>query len=108
MQRALPLVASFFSSWTGGPGPLSSPVADRPHPDTSGAAPLPPSRVPVGIVAGDGSAWRPMASGHLDAMAPATAGAPRFSHGQGQDRGVGLTTHHGYGRSGKEPGPQER
>src|SRR5712691_7685024 len=76
MQRALPLVASFCSAWTGGPDPLSRPAADRPPPDPSGAASLLPSRVPGGIAVWDRSTWRSTASGHLDALEHTTA-APR-------------------------------
>ena len=122
MQRALPLVAHLFLSRTGGPGSMSMPVADRPHPDTSGTAPLLPSRMQVGIASWDASTLqqRPTARGHLDAPAHATAaprtipgrshagGTPRFSHRWDKDQGVGWTAQRGYGRSGKEPSPQER
>ena len=66
MERALPLVASFFSSCIGGHRLPSIPVADRPHPDTSGAEPLPLSRVQIGIAAWDGSALRPTVSRNID------------------------------------------
>jgi len=65
MQRALPLVASLFPSCTGGYGSLSMPMADSLYPNTAGAAPLPPFRVPVGITAGDDSALQPTASGNF-------------------------------------------
>src|SRR5438445_10918961 len=68
MERALPLVASFFSSCTGGHRPPSMPAADRPPPDTSGAEPLPPSPVHIGIASWDASAWRPTVSGHSAAL----------------------------------------
>jgi len=72
MEKALPLVASFFSSCTGGHRLPSRPVADRPHPDTSGAEPLPPSRVQIGIAARDDSALRPTVSGNIDDLDHAT------------------------------------
>ena len=65
MQRALPLVASLFPSCTGGYGFLSMPMADSLYPNTAGAAPLSPFRVPVSITAGDGSAWQLTASGNF-------------------------------------------
>jgi rare lipoprotein A len=76
MERALPLVASYVSSCTGGHRPPSMPAADRPPPDTSGAAPLPPSPVHIGSASWEGSAWRPTVSGHSAALEHATT-APR-------------------------------
>ena len=65
MQRALPLVASLFLSCAGSYGSLSMPMADRLHPDTAGAAPLLPFRVPVDMTAGDGNALQLTASGNF-------------------------------------------
>jgi hypothetical protein len=97
MQRALPLVASLFSVCPGASDPLSRPVADRPHPDTFWATSLPPARVP----SGSALQQRPT-------PADPTESVPRFSRRRGQERGIWLTTHHGYGRSRKETGPHER
>jgi len=72
MTRALPLVASFVSPCTGGHRLPSMPAADRPHPDTSGAEPLPPSRVQIGIASWDDSALRLTVSGNLDDLDSAT------------------------------------
>jgi hypothetical protein len=76
MERALPLVASFFSCCTGGHRPPSMSAADRPPPDTSEVDPLPPSPVHIGIASWDGSAWRPTVSGHSAALDHAPT-APR-------------------------------
>src|SRR5437899_9002484 len=65
MERALPLVASFFSSCTGGHRPPSMPATDRPHLDTSGAEFLPPSRVHIGSASWDGCALRPTVSENI-------------------------------------------
>src|SRR5712691_10757431 len=126
MQSALPLVASLFPSCSGGYGPLSMP----------GAAPLPPSRVPVGIAVIPGSALRPTASGNLENLDYSTAahgtvprrrqdvGTPSQPPGlqpftvpagasQEQDRtlrggGVGLPLQRRDGQAGKEQWHQAR
>jgi len=76
MERALPLVAGLFLSCTGGHRLPSMPAADRPPPDTSGAAPLPPSQVHIGIPSWDGSALRPTVSGNIADLDHTTT-APR-------------------------------
>ena len=133
MQSALPLVASLFPSCPGDYGPLSMPGADRLHPDSAGAAPLPPSRVPVGIAAVPDSALRPTASGNLDYSTAAHGTVPRRRQavgtpgqppglplftvpaGASQEQshtlrggGVGLPSQRRDGRSGEEQWHQER
>jgi hypothetical protein len=72
MKRVPSLVASFFSSCTGGHRPLSMPAADRPLPDTSGPQSLAPSHVQIGIASWDGGALRPTVSGNIDDLDHAT------------------------------------
>jgi rare lipoprotein A len=69
------LVASFLSSCTGVHGPISTPSAGGPRPDTSGAKPPPSSRVQVGIASwyGRGFHGRLTASGEVYDMYQVTA-----------------------------------
>lgn len=83
MKRALPLVASFFSSCTGGHRPPSMPAADRSYPGTSGVEPLPSSWVQIGIAPWDSSALRPTVSGNV----------ADFDHATTAPRPVPLRTH---------------
>jgi hypothetical protein len=76
MKKVPSLVASFFSSCTGGHRPLSMPAADRPPPDTSGPQSLAPSQVQIGIASWDGGALRPTVSRNIDDLDHATT-APR-------------------------------
>src|SRR5215813_197663 len=69
------LVASLLSSCTGVHGPMSTPAAEGPPPDTLGAESSPPSRVQVGIASwyGKGFHGRQTASGEPYDMHQATA-----------------------------------
>lgn len=69
------LVASLLSSCTGVHGPMSVPAVDGPQSATSGAEPLAPSRVQVGIASWYGKPFhgRPTASGEPYDMYQATA-----------------------------------
>jgi rare lipoprotein A len=69
------LVASLLSSCTGVHGPISTPSAGGPPPATSGAEPLPSSRVQVGIASwyGKGFHGRLTASGEIYNMHQVTA-----------------------------------
>lgn len=107
MTRALSLVASFFSSCTGGHRPPSMPAADRSHPDTSGEEPLPPSRVQIGIASWDGSALRPTVRGNIEDLDHATTAprtVPRRTHV------VGTPVAHGHAGRVRRParGPRTR
>ena len=93
MKRALSLVASFFSSCTGGHRPPSMPAADRPYPDTSGAEPLPPSRVHIGIASRDDRTLRLTVSGNSDDLDHATT-VPRTVPRRMQ--AVGTPVAHGH------------
>jgi len=107
MERALPLVASFFSSCTGGHRPPSIPAADRPYPDTSGVESLPPSWVHIGIAPWDSSALRPTVSGKVADLDHATT-APRPVPLRTQAMGTPVVPGHAVRVRRKARGPHTR